>query len=49
MLRVGLIPRGSIYRGGDGGDKLSSIQRKRLRIRGGLVESQRPTQAVFRI
>ena len=36
--------------GGDDGDvKLWWIQRKRLRICGGLVENQRPTQAVFRI
>ena len=37
-----------INHGGDGGDvKLSRIQRKRLHICGGLVENQRPTQAVF--
>ena len=36
--------------GGDGGDvKLWWIQRKKLRICGGLLENQRPTQAVFRI
>ena len=33
---------------GDGGDKLIWIQRKRLRIHGGLVENQRPAQAMFR-
>ena len=39
-----------INHGEDGGDvKLWWIQRKRLRICGGLVENQRPTQAVFRI
>ena len=42
-----------INHGGDGGDgedvKLWWIQRKILRICGGLVENQRPTQVVFRI
>ena len=32
-----------------GGDKLWWIQRKRLRIHGGVVKNQRPTQALFRI
>ena len=47
MLRVALIPRGLINHGGDGGDKLWWIQKKRSRIRGGLVENQRPTQTLF--
>ena len=47
MLRVTLIPRGLINHSGD--VKLWWIQRKRLGICGGLVENQRPTQAVFRI
>ena len=34
---------------GDGGDKLWWIQRKTLRICGGVIENQRPTQALFRI
>ena len=42
MLRVALIPCGLINHCGDGGDKLCSNQRKRFRIRGGLVENQRP-------
>ena len=50
MLRVALITRGLIKHGGDGGDggdKLWWIQKKRLRIRGELVENQRSTQALF--
>ena len=40
----------SCYEINHGGDvKLWWIQRKRLRICGGLVEKQRPTQVVFRI
>ena len=48
-LPVVLIPRGLINHGGDHGDKLWWIQRKRLWIRGGLVENQRLTQALLRI
>ena len=50
MLRVAPIPRGLINHGGDGRDgrdKLWWIQRKRFHIRGGLVENQRPTQALL--
>ena len=39
--------RGLINHGGDGRDKLWWIQKKRLRICGGLVENQRHTQALF--
>ena len=49
MLRAALIPRGLINHGGDGGSRLWWIERKRLRIRGELVENQRPTRAVFHI
>ena len=47
MLRVALIPCGLIKHGGDGGDKLWWIQKKRLSISGRLVENQRPTIALF--
>ena len=56
--RRGSMDQGSIFpillglinHGGDGGDvKLWWIQRKRLRTCGGLIENQRPTEAVFRI
>ena len=38
---------GLINHGGDSGDKLWWIQRKRLCIHGRLVENQSPTQALF--
>ena len=49
MLLAMLIPRGLINHGGDDGDKLWWKKKKRLYIRGGVVENQRPTQAFFRI
>ena len=47
MLSFTLIPRGLINHGGDDEDKLWRIQRKGLRISGGLVENQRPTVTSF--
>ena len=38
MLRAALIIRGLLNHGGDGGNKVKWIQKKRLRIRGGLKQ-----------